>query len=126
MTDINLLAAWGGILLGLFSGTIQGLLFHREDWLGGYGSWTRRMSRLGHISFFGIAFLNLAFVNTIRLLGSEYTLAFPSLLLIAGSVLMPTVCYLSAWRKPFRHLFFLPVLSLLIAAGLILKEGVLS
>ena len=57
MIELNLWAAWIGIALGLASGTIQGLFFAREDWLGGYGSWPRRMLRLGHISFFGIAFL---------------------------------------------------------------------
>jgi hypothetical protein len=38
---------------------------------------------------------------------------------------MPAVCYASAWRDGFRHLFFVPVVSLmggvaaLLAAGLI-------
>jgi hypothetical protein len=35
------------------------------------------------------------------------------MLLVAGAVLMPLVCYLAAWKKPLRHLFPLPVLSLL-------------
>ncbi len=62
MIHLNLWVAWGGILLGLLSGIAQGLHFHKSDWLGGYGSWSRRMMRLGHVSFFGIALLNLAFV----------------------------------------------------------------
>ena len=31
---------------------------------------------------------------------------------------MPTCCFLSAWRKPFRHFFFIPVVS--VATGIIL------
>jgi hypothetical protein len=31
---------------------------------------------------------------------------------------MPTCCFLSAWRKPFRHLFFIPVTG--VATGIIL------
>ncbi|HMF37455.1 MAG TPA: hypothetical protein VKF17_12475, partial [Isosphaeraceae bacterium] len=61
MYDLNLTVAWLAILLGLISGTLLGLFFHREDWLGGYGSWRRRMLRLGHISFFGTGLLNLSF-----------------------------------------------------------------
>ncbi len=123
MTDINLWAAWIGILLGLASGTIQGLFFDREDWLGGYGSWRRRLMRLGHISFFGIAFLNLAYANTVYLLGPASHVPLASMLLITGAVLMPLVCYLAAWRKPLRHLFPLPVLSLLGAAVAFIGGG---
>ena len=125
MIELNLWCAWIGILLGLASGTIQGLFFHRDDWLGGYGSWQRRMLRLGHVSFFGIAFLNLAFANTLHLLGGMHNAELPSLLLIAGAVLMPTVCYLAAWNKPLRHLFIVPVASLL-GAALALIIGALS
>jgi hypothetical protein len=125
MLEINVGAAWIGILLGLASGTIQGLFFDREDWLGGYGSWPRRLMRLGHVSFFGIAFLNLAYANTVHLLGPARHVPLASILLVAGAVLMPLVCYLAAWRKPLRHFFALPVLSLLAAAGAFIA-GVLS
>ncbi|MBI4532879.1 MAG: hypothetical protein HY711_02940, partial [Candidatus Melainabacteria bacterium] len=64
MENINLYAAWLAIFAGFLTGSIQGLFFHHDDFLGGYGSWTRRMLRLGHISFFGTAFVNLAFVST--------------------------------------------------------------
>ena len=123
MTILNLWAAWIGILLGLASGTIQGLFFDREDWLGGYGSWPRRLMRLGHISFFGIAFLNLAYANTVWLLGPASHVPLASMLLVAGAVLMPLVCYLAAWKKPLRHLFPLPVLSLLGAAFAFITGG---
>ena len=126
MIELNVWAAWIGIALGLVSGSIQGLFFAREDWLGGYAAWPRRMLRLGHISFFGIAFLNLAYANTLFVLGDRQPATLPSALLIAGAVLMPTVCYLAAWRKPLRHLFFLPVLSLLGAASTLIATGALS
>ena len=123
MTVLNLWAAWIGISLGLASGTIQGLFFDREDWLGGYGSWPRRLMRLGHISFFGIAFLNLAYANTVWLLGPASHVPLASMLLVAGAVLMPLVCYLAAWKKQLRHLFALPVLSLLGAAFAFISRG---
>jgi hypothetical protein len=113
MAATNLWAAWIGIFLGLASGTVQGLFFHREDWLGGYDAWPRRLMRLGHISFFGIAFLNLAYANTVALLGGDADVPAASMLLVAGAITMPLVCYLAAWKKPLRHLFPVPVLSLL-------------
>src|SRR4051812_205671 len=51
--DLNIAAAWIGILCGVLGGAVVGLFFHRDEWLGGYGSWRRRLARLGHISFFG-------------------------------------------------------------------------
>ena len=125
MVTANLYAAWIGILLGFVGGAVQGSFFHREDWLQGYASWPRRLTRLGHISFFGLAFINLAFAATVAHLQPDtptatYAIPWCSRLFILGAITMPLVCYLSAWRKGFRHLFFIPVSSLILAAGLFL------
>jgi len=108
---VNLYAAWMGFLLGCVAGAVTGLFFHDENWLGGYGSWPRRMVRLGHISFFGIGILNLFFALTARALGLESGLTASSALFLLGAVTMPLVCYLAAWRVAFRHLFFIPALA---------------
>lgn len=120
LVELNLWSAWLGVLAGMTAGAAQGLFFHRPDWLGGYGSWRRRLSRLGHISFFGLAFVNFAFAGTVwsyetrtAPLPSSPLIVATSIALIAGALLMPAVCYLSAWKKPFRHLFALPVGCLL-------------
>src|SRR5271170_5944454 len=112
LCEINFQVAWLAVLLGLLTGTILGLFFHQENWLGGYGSWRRRMVRLGHISFLGTGLLNLAFALTLFALGQRHAWRLPSLMFVVGAVSMPTVCFLSAWRKPLRHLFFIPVVSL--------------
>ena len=104
--------AWFWILLGLLSGVGMGLFFHDERWLGGYGSWERRMVRLGHISFFGTGLLCLMLAVT-RVVWPSADLGIATTALIGGAVAMPTVCLLAAWRKPARHLFFIPVLCLL-------------
>lgn len=115
----NLNFAWCWFLMGVVSGTVQGLWFHRDGWLGGYDSWPRRLSRLGHIAFFGTGLLNLCFAFTVLLLGLEGLLVrWASPLLIVGAVAMSSVCYLAAWRKPLRHLFFIPVICLLLGVGL--------
>lgn len=116
----NLEAAWIGILLGVLSGAAIGLAFHRNRWLGGYDSWPRRLLRLGHISFFGLALLNLAFALTQD--GTRLAHACSDIsgaLLLVGAVTMPTVCFLAAWRQRLRHLFFIPVSAIAIAVGLV-------
>lgn len=120
MTEVNLYAAWIGMLLGGVFGAIPGLFFHKELWLGGYGSWKRRMMRLGHISFFGIAFINIAFVLTARILDVEKDVSIPSTLLLVGAIGMPLISYLSAFNKVFRHLFFIPALSVIASVVILL------
>ena len=115
--ELNILAAWVGILAGVLVGVAQGLMFHKEDWLGGYGSWRRRLMRLGHVSFFGIAFLNLAFAWTVRQSGWRPASDAPGMALAAAELLMPLVCYLAAWRQPMRRLFFAPVACVLFAVA---------
>ena len=124
--ELNIGLAWVGILAGALTGAVQGLWFHRPDWLGGYASWPRRMLRLGHIAWFGIGLLNLAFAVTVRWLGwvDAGRVALPSAALAAAGVLMPVTCYLAAWRKPMRHLFALPVGCVLVGVGgLLLVKG---
>jgi hypothetical protein len=125
MRDINLQIAWFAILVGLITGAGVGLFFHQEHWLGGYGSWRRRMIRLGHISFFGTGFLNLAFILSVQHLGLERVPWVSSTAFVAGALTMPTVCFLSAWRSSFRHLFVIPVASLIVAVADFLYQGVL-
>ncbi len=118
MAETNLLFAWCWITLGLLSGAAQGLGFHKDDWMGGYNAWRRRLTRLGHIAFLGTGMLNLGLALTVMQLEVPDTSSYwPGTLLIIGAVSMPTVCYLAAWRKPFRQLFFVPVLSLTAGCG---------
>jgi hypothetical protein len=112
MPTLNLIGGWVGMLAGVVSGAVIGLFFHREDWMGGYQSYRRRLTRLGHISFFGLAFVNLFFATTAgELLLSGTFLWLASRTLIVGAITMPLCCFLSAWRKPWRHLFPVPVLA---------------
>jgi hypothetical protein len=115
---INLYAAWIGFLLGALAGATSGLFFDRETWLGGYADWRRRMVRLGHISFFGIGLLNLGFFLTVETLGVQAGIRPPAILLMVGAATMPLVCYLSALRKGFRHLFFVPAGAVTLALAL--------
>ena len=110
---MNWYAGWWLILAGFASGAALGLFFHRPDFLGGYGSFRRRMLRLGHIACAALGMLNLIVALSPQ----------KSPLLVAGGFLMPVVCFLTAWKDKCRHLFFMPALTLLVAVILILFGG---
>src|SRR5438552_18472546 len=95
--QLNLVFAWLGIVLGFISGLYLGLNFHRDNWLGGYGSFKRRLYRLGHISFFGLAIVNFMFYFTVRALSSfNPAAAWASWAFIIGAVSMPLCCLIMA------------------------------
>ena len=111
--DLNLWAAWLGFAGGVASGAVIGIRFHDERHAGGYQSWRRRLTRLGHIAFFGIGLLNLCLAATTLFPAWANVPRWSAVGLAAAVVLMPGVCFLSAWRAGFRHLFALPVLAVL-------------
>lgn len=115
ITEVMLKMGWIGMLLGVLSGALMGLFFHREDWMGGYGSYRRRLARLGHISFFGLGFVNFMFAFTHAVIGIEPGAARVAMVgFLVGAVTMPLFCFLSAWKKPLRHGFPVPVAGVLV------------
>jgi hypothetical protein len=123
--DVNLIVAWLWILLGFISGFGLGLGFHRENWLGGYSSFKRRLYRLGHISLFALGAVNLLFyITTAHVTTTGMTWIVASRGFVAGAVLMPICCLIMAHWPKARLLFGLPVLSL-IAAGVATLTAVL-
>jgi hypothetical protein len=118
IASLNILVGWVAMLSGALSGAVLGLFFDRDGWAGGYGSFRRRMLRLGHISFFGIGFLNLLFGLTLTAVSLPPTHSrIASAGFLVAVIAMPACCFLTAWKKPLRHLFPIPVLAVL--AGII-------
>jgi hypothetical protein len=116
---VNETFGWVWILVGFLSGLALGMGFHRDDWLGGYGSFRRRLIRLGHISFLGLGILNILFAaGGPRLALGAPTLALASWMFVTGGITMPACCVLMAWRRGFYVLFGLPVASLVLGAAL--------
>ena len=124
--SINLFAGWVCFLLGAISGALIGLGFYREDWLGGYGSFRRRLMRLGHIAFFGLGLINILFALSASGRSVVNGLHAASLLLVGGAATMPLLCFLSAWKPGFRHFFFIPVLFTVGGIGAFLLSFLLS
>lgn len=120
---INLAMAWLWILGGFLSGLALGARFHREDWLGGYASHRRRLYRLAHVSFFGLGAVNFIFFVTARLASLSGTrLSIAAIAFVIGAASMPLCCVLMAHWPRLRHLFAIPVLSLITGAVLTLME----
>jgi hypothetical protein len=120
-TEWNLILGWSWILLGFITGMIMGMFFHHEGWLGGYGSFKRRMYRLAHISFFGLGTVNLLFWGTIQLLPSSEALTqIASWAFIIGAVTMPLCSILMAHFPKAHMTFAVPVISLILAGAITL------
>ena len=120
---LNLVIAWLWILLGFVSGMVLGLFFHRENWLGGFASFKRRLYRLAHISFFGLGVVNLLFCLTVQ----NFSLAgplvhFASLAFITGAIAMPVCCVVMAHFPKAHMIFAVPVVSLIAGGILTLME----
>ncbi len=118
----NEIVGWISVLMGLGIGSYMGAKFQREDWLGGYGAFPRRMVRLAHIALVALGMLNIQFgqgVSRLRLSPALATAA--SVTFIAAAVLMPTCCLWIAARPRRFEIFVAPIACL--ATGLILTIG---
>lgn len=105
------------MVLGLVSGAVMGLFFHREGWLGGYGSFPRRLLRLGHIAFFALGFLTVLYaVGTAILESSGWITVLGGWGLVTGAFTMGPICFWTAYWKSARHFFPIPVTG--VALGL--------
>jgi hypothetical protein len=114
------------IAAGFAVGALVGLGFHRDDFLGGYGSFRRRLVRLGHIALIALGLLNIVFslsVPQVAYTNGGFAGA-ASLCWLAGGMAMPSVCFLTAWRPAFKQAFAVPVCLLIAAAVLTAMEGV--
>lgn len=124
---LNLLFAWVWIFLCFVTGMVMGMFFHGENWLGGYGSFQRRMYRLGHISFFGLGVVNLCFFLTMKALGATGDSAVAaSWCFIIGAITMPLSCVIMAHFPKAHAIFAVPVLSLIAGGALTLMEVIKS
>ncbi|MFA4985374.1 MAG: hypothetical protein WC712_02205 [Candidatus Brocadiia bacterium] len=108
---------WILILVGIVLGMVIGLKSHEENWAGGYSSYRRRMLRLAHISAIALgAILALYSLVMGYMPGGLPEAGF--IFLLAGGILMPITCLLTAWKEKFRHFFAVPALCVATAVGI--------
>lgn len=109
--------AWSLVLCGFASGALLGAGFHREGFLGGYGSFRRRLARLGHVACVMLGVLLMLFELSPASASAGELASTCRALWCGGAVAMPATCFLAAWRPNLRHLFALPVACLIAAAS---------
>ena len=61
---VNETFGWISVLAGLAMGLYMGHRFQREDWLGGYNAFPRRMVRLAHVALVALGIPNTQFVQS--------------------------------------------------------------
>ena len=81
------------------------------------------MIRLGHVAFAALGLMNVIFSLSPLPTPGTMPARVASVCFVAGGVLMPAVCFLTGWRAAWRHLFVLPVLSLIAAVMFTLWGG---
>jgi hypothetical protein len=115
--SLNWYAGWLLVLAAFVTGATLGLFFHRDDFWGGYDSFRRRIVRLGHIALAALGMMNVLYSLSPWPPPETWRADAASIAFIVGGVGMPAVCFLSGWRKEMRHLFFVPVTSLILAVA---------
>lgn len=120
---LNWQFGWLLMLAAFGTGAVMGLWFHREDFMGGYNSFRRRLVRLGHIAFAALGMLNILYALSPWPAPGTWTGDAASICFVVGGIAMPVICFLTAWRQGFRHLFALPVTALVAAVVLTCAGG---
>ena len=119
----NWFFGWCSILAAVLAGIPLGLRFHRDDFLGGYTGFRRRLVRLGHIALAALGMINLLFAMSPGPSQSAWMGTSASVAFMIGGAAMPAVCFLTAWREGFRRLFFIPVTALIAAIVMTILGG---
>ncbi len=118
--DFLPLYALVGIPAGLLLGLGLGLVARREDGWGGYGSFTRRSARLGHVASIALPLLAGFYALALEAWPGDPLLAsWGAGLWMGGGVALVLVLFLTAWRHRFRFVLPLPALALVSGAALI-------
>lgn len=117
----NRQVAWLCATLGAVTGLVMGLWSFDGPvpvpaWLGEYGSTARRLARLGHIAFFGLAILNLLLATELDRVRNHRTAHhIASVAMNFGNVGLPLVLFGAAVWAPLKYLLPIPALAVTIA-----------
>lgn len=126
MPPLNTIVGWTSITAGFAAGMLLGLGFHRENWLGGYLSFSRQLLRLGHIAMISLGMINVLYGMTVASLSmTPDRITLTKWGFIVGNITMPLTCGLVAFRPAGRMLFAIPVAALL-TAGITLCIAMVS
>ena len=113
--------AWASLALGAGTGLVMGMWSFDGPaavpaWLGEYDDTGRRLARLGHIAFFGLAFVNLALAGALpRLALGAGALRVAARLMNFGNAFLPVTLFAAAAHRPLKYLLPLPAVAIFVA-----------
>ncbi len=122
--ELNWYFGWILVMCAFISGAGLGLFFHNDTFWGGYNSFRRRIVRLGHIALAALGMMNVIYSLSPWPQPGTSTAIVATWGLLIGGLTMPAICFLTGWRSASRHLFFVPVVSLVTAVIAILVGAV--
>jgi hypothetical protein len=119
--DWNRTIGWASLAVSAGTGLVLGLWsfdgpMDAPAWLGGYTETSRRLTRLGHIAWFGLGILNLLLARELPRSGLGLRgRRTASVSMNFGNVFLPLVLFAaSAWR-PLKYLLPIPAASVFVA-----------
>lgn len=121
----NRLIGWCSAAIGAGTGLIMGLWSFDgpvavPETLGDYGDTSRRLARLGHIAFFGLAILNLLLAHELeRAKMSDRFSRWASRCMNFGNVFLPLTLFMAAAWHPLKYLMPIPAMCVGIAMCLV-------
>lgn len=121
LTGLNRSIALTSLALGALSGMLMGLwsfggLLPAPDAVGDYGDLPRRLLRLGHIAFFGLAFLNLVLARQIPFLPLGLKAKRGALgCMNFGNAALPAALIAAAFWEPLKYLTAPPAFAVTLA-----------
>jgi hypothetical protein len=125
--EVCRLFAWISFVMGVVTGLTLGLWsfdgpFPTPEWLGDYDSLSRRMTRLGHIAYFGLGFLTLLLaweLPKLTLDARQKTIA--AKMMIFGNMFLPLTLFAASIYHPLKYLMPIPALCVLVAMSVAAK-----
>ena len=121
LTALNRSVALTSLALGALSGMLMGLWSFggpvpAPDAIGDYGDLPRRLLRLGHIAFFGLAFLNLILARHVPSLPLGVKAMRGTLgCMNFGNVALPAALIAAAFWEPLKYLTAPPAFAVTLA-----------
>ena len=117
----NHFIGWTSAAVGATTGLILGLWSFDgpvpvPDWLGDYDETSRRLVRLGHIAFFGLAILNLLLARALPELAlSMRAKRTTSLAMNFGNIFLPLTLFAAGMVAPLKYAMSAPATAVLLA-----------
>jgi hypothetical protein len=121
LTALSRSIALTSMALGALSGMLMGLWSFGgpvpvPDPIGDYGELPRRLLRLGHIAFFGLAFLNLVLARQVPSLPLRVKAMRGALgCMNFGNLALPTALFAAALWEPLKYLTAPPAFAVTLA-----------